>query len=327
MFVDRIVVQLRAGKGGDGIVAWRREKFIPKGGPSGGNGGDGGSIEIVADHDTYSLEGFRNLSIIRAENGAQGQGANKQGKRGTNLTLKVPIGTLLKDAETGTLLYDFTVDKESFTVCLGGRGGRGNVSFKTSTNRTPQKCTPGKLGEEKDIELELKLIADVGIVGFPNAGKSTFLSKATSVPVKIAPYPFTTLKPNLGYIYGEYGHKILLADIPGIIPDAHLNKGLGIEFLRHIERTKVLLFVIDISGSEGRDPVEDFQILKREISSYNADLLDKPFLIALNKIDMEGAQENSKVFQKLYPDTFLISAKTGEGFSYLLEDLKRKLSK
>lgn len=331
MFVDRVIIQLKAGKGGNGVVAWRREKFIPKGGPSGGNGGDGASVILQADHDTYSLEDYRNRRILNAENGAQGAGGQKQGKRGRNLILKVPIGTLLKDASTGTLLYDFTVDKETFIVCQGGKGGKGNCHFKSARNRTPNQATPGIEGEENEVELELKIIADVGLVGFPNAGKSTFLTRVTHVPVKIAPYPFTTLRPNLGFIGCEYGQRILLADIPGIIAGASQNKGLGLEFLRHIERTELLLFLLDASGSEERDPSKDYQTLREEISAYNPQLLEKPFFVALNKIDVEGAQEQVDSFKKSFKGDFAnlfeVSAQKGEGISHLVECLKRKLNK
>lgn len=326
MFVDKVTIQLRAGKGGNGIVAWHREKFLPKGGPSGGNGGQGGSIIFIADHDVYSLEYYRNRSIIKAEDGKSGEGAQRQGKRGSDLLLKVPLGTLLRDSESGTILYDFTKDKENFVVCEGGKGGKGNAFFKSSRNRTPQKATPGKEGEEKEIILELKLIADVGLVGLPNAGKSTFLSEVTEVPVKIAPYPFTTLRPNLGYMNLWYDKKILFADIPGIIKGASVDKGLGLEFLRHIERTKMLVFILDAAGSEGRSPWEDYKILCEEIRAYNPTLLEKPFFIALNKVDIQGSEFWIKDFRKRYrknkENLFCISSKTGEGISSLISQLK-----
>lgn len=327
MFVDRVVVRLSAGKGGNGVVAWRREKYIPKGGPCGGNGGKGGSITLVADNQIPSLEWYRNRRLIKAENGRSGGYNNRQGRKGEDLVLKVPCGTLVKHSRTGEVLFDFTEDKQEWMICQGGRGGRGNESFKTPTNRAPNICTEGAAGQSCEIELELKLIADVGLVGFPNAGKSTFMSKVTHVPVKIAAYPFTTLRPNLGYIQLNDSKRILLADIPGIIAGAHENRGLGLEFLRHIERTKVLLFLVDASGIEDRHPFDDFTVLQEELGAYGSEILQKPFLVAINKIDCEGAAEYALEFRQRYPfdpsNVFEISALTGEGVQELLEALSK----
>lgn len=297
MFTDRVTVELRAGKGGNGRVAWRREKYIPKGGPSGGNGGKGASVILEADDQVYSLEWFRNRKILKAENGGDGGSNNCQGRTGKDLILKVPCGTLVKD-ESGEILFDFTENKQRWIACKGGRGGRGNDSFKTPTNRAPNQSTPGTEGEGMQIELELKLIADVGLVGFPNAGKSTLISALAYVKVKIAPYPFTTLKPNLGYIEYEDFSRVCIADIPGIIEGAHRNRGLGFEFLRHIERTKLLLFVLDASGIDGRNPSEDYSILRKEIEAYSPEMLSRPFLVVLNKIDAEESKENIREFHK-----------------------------
>lgn len=320
MFVDQVILEVKAGKGGNGVVAWRREKYIPKGGPSGGDGGNGGSIIFEASTHVYSLEAYRNRRILKAQDGAQGASGCKNGKKGEDLILNVPLGTLVKDANTNEILFDFTEDKQRFALCQGGRGGKGNVRFKSPTNRAPQECTPGKWGQEAEVELELKLIADVGLVGFPNAGKSTLLEALTSVKVKIAPYPFTTLRPNLGYIFDAWEERILIADIPGIIAGAHLNKGLGFEFLRHIERTRVLLFVLDC---EGRDPWEDYQVLLHEVGAYNPELLTKPRAVALNKIDVDDAPEAIKAFRKKHGDDFFpISAMTGEGLEALIQFLK-----
>lgn len=331
MFTDRVKLHLKAGKGGDGVVAWRKEKYIPKGGPYGGDGGKGGSVILEADNQIPSLEAYRNQYLLKAEDGQQGRSNCCTGRNGKDLILKVPCGTLVKDAETQEVLFDFTQDKERWLICQGGKGGKGNNHFKTPTNRAPNICTKGRLGHECDIELELKLIADVGLVGFPNAGKSTFITKTTKVSVKIAPYPFTTLRPNLGYLFADGGQRVLLADIPGIIEGAHLDKGLGLEFLRHIERTHLLLFVLDVSGFELRDPVKDFQVLRNEIGAYNPELLEKPFLVALNKCDIEGAEENCKIFRESYPfdpnTIFEISALSGHGIAALVERLKRELSK
>jgi GTP-binding protein len=323
MFTDRVSLQLKAGKGGNGVVAWRREKYIPKGGPCGGDGGKGGSLILEADNQILSLEAYRNQKILSAENGGQGGSNNRSGRNGKDLILKVPCGTLVKDAKTGVVLYDLTKDKERYCICVGGKGGRGNSYFKTSTNRAPIQFTYGKLGEIREVELELKLIADVGLVGFPNAGKSTLMSQLTQVAVKIAPYPFTTLRPSLGYFFGEGEERILLADIPGIIEGAHLNKGLGLEFLRHIERTELLIFLLDASGMEGRKPEEDLAILREELKSYNADLLKKPFFIALNKIDIEDSHKIVSQFYSTHlleepSSIFEISAQTGTGLEQLI---------
>lgn len=321
MFIDRVTLDLAAGKGGNGVVAWRKEKYIPKGGPCGGNGGKGGSIILEADNQVFSLEWYRNRRILKAENGQAGGSNNRTGRGGKDLILKIPCGTLVKNSITGDVLHDFTTDKERWTLFKGGRGGRGNESFKTPTHRAPNICTEGKEGESGQIELELKLIADVGLVGFPNAGKSTLISALADVKVKIAPYPFTTLQPNIGFIETEDFSRIYIADIPGIIEGAHRNRGLGFEFLRHIERTKLLLFVLDASGIDGRNPSDDFRVLKNEISTYNPEMLQRPYLIVLNKIDTEESAANCKQFKKEFKIPrellFEISALTGNGLDGL----------
>jgi GTP-binding protein len=326
MFVDTATISLSAGKGGDGVVAWRREKYIPKGGPAGGNGGNGGSIILQTDPQVLSLESFRNQRMIRALNGKPGSGSNKNGGNGKNLILKIPCGTLVKNAETKEVLYDLTTAGQEWMICKGGRGGKGNTCFKSPTNQAPNKCTPGLPGESCELELELKLIADVGLVGMPNAGKSTFLSKITHVPVKIAPYPFTTLTPNLSYVQFDDYSRVLVADIPGLIENAHENRGLGISFLRHVERTSVLLFVLDASGFEGRDPLKDFETLRNELKAYDPTLLQKPFLVALNKIDLEDAHTHVAEFRKNYPfdpaSLFEISALNSSGLDPLQEAMR-----
>lgn len=298
MFVDRVILNLLAGNGGNGVIAWRKEKYIPKGGPCGGCGGRGGSIILESDNQVFSLEWFRNRRILRADNGNVGASSNRTGRNGKDLILKVPCGTLVKNSKTGEILYDFTNDKDRWVICKGGRGGRGNESFKTPTNRAPNICTEGKEGESAEVELELKLIADVGLVGFPNAGKSTLISVLADVEVKIAAYPFTTLRPNLGFIQREDYTRVFIADIPGIIEGAHQNRGLGFEFLRHIERTKLLLFVLDASGIDGRNPSDDFSVLLNEIKAYNPEMLERPYLVVLNKIDAEAAAENCSLFKE-----------------------------
>lgn len=331
MFVDRVLVEFLAGKGGNGVVAWRREKFIPKGGPSGGNGGRGGSIVLEADDQISSLDWFRHRRLIKAENGGDGGGNCRQGRTGKDLVLKIPCGTLVKDMKTGEVLHDFTQDQERWVLCKGGRGGRGNDSFKTPTNRAPNTFTYGTMGEAYHIELELKLIADVGLVGFPNAGKSTLISSLAGLRVKIAAYPFTTLQPNLGFVELDNYKRIYIADIPGIIEGANQNRGLGLEFLRHIERTKLLLFILDASGIDGRNPADDLRVLREELRAYNPELLDRPYLIVLNKIDTEESAEHIEHFQQVYrfPPGLLyqISAASGEGLAELLKGIVKRVDK
>lgn len=329
MFIDRVVIHFIAGKGGNGVIAWRREKFIPKGGPTGGNGGRGGSIVLEADAEIGSLDWYRHRRLLKADNGADGAANSKQGKSGRDLILKVPCGTLVKDSVTGEVLHDFTVDGERRELCKGGRGGRGNETFKTPTNRAPNRCTLGTEGEELQIELELKLIADVGLVGFPNAGKSTLISSLAGLKVKVAPYPFTTLQPNLGFIEFDNFTRIYIADIPGIIEGASHDRGLGLEFLRHIERTKLLIFMLDASGIDGRTPLHDFRVLRAEIDAYNPELSERPFLVALNKIDTEEAQTHIEEFHQAcsFPPrtVFEISAVGRQGLDELVEEMIRRL--
>lgn len=328
MFVDRVIVHFSAGKGGNGVVAWRREKYIPKGGPAGGNGGKGGSIILEADPQVFSLDWFRHRRLIKADNGGAGGGNCRQGHNGKDLILKVPCGTLVKNAD-GEVLHDFTQSGEKWTLCTGGKGGRGNDSFKTPTNRAPNQFTEGRAGESSEIELELKLIADVGLVGFPNAGKSTLISTLAGLRVKVAAYPFTTLQPNLGFVELDNYQRIYIADIPGIIEGASQNRGLGLEFLRHIERTKLLIYILDASGIDGRTPSHDYRILREEIEAYNPELLDRPFLVALNKIDTDESKEHITQFNQDYqfpPHTlFEISAQYGEGLEVLLKQIVKHL--
>jgi GTPase len=331
MFTDRVKLELSAGKGGNGVVAWRREKYIPKGGPCGGNGGRGGSVIIVVDDQMPSLDWYRNRRVLKAESGVAGSGNKRQGRGGRDLTLKVPCGTLIKNAETGEVIADLTDDKEEFVLCKGGKGGLGNDFFKTPTNRAPNYCTPGKPGTSCKVEFELKVIADVGLVGYPNAGKSTLISTLAFIKVKAAPYPFTTLKPNLGYIQLADSSRIFIADIPGIIEGAHLNKGLGFEFLRHIERTKLLLFVIDASGIDGRHPTDDLRVLRSELSKYNNELLDRPYLVVLNKCDTEESKEFLEEFHSQYTldreSLFEISAVSYQGTDQLVTAIRKKLDR
>ncbi|EQB64045.1 MAG: GTPase obg [candidate division Zixibacteria bacterium RBG-1] len=323
MFVDIAEIEVQAGKGGNGAVSFRREKYVPKGGPDGGDGGKGGDIIIQADRNLITLMDFKYKSIYKTEDGSAGMGAKKTGKEGKDLVLKVPAGTTIKDAESGEPIADLTKDKEQIVIVRGGRGGRGNTHFKSSTDRAPRKYEEGELGEKKKLILELKLLADVGIVGFPNAGKSTLLKRITQAEVKIANYPFTTLVPNLGVArLRDYG-SFILADIPGILEGAHKGKGLGLEFLRHIQRTKILLYLIDGAADEIKNQLET---LKKELKLYDPSLVVKPSVIAVNKIDVLPKTKikkmsNGKKRTAVYP----ISALTGEGVDKLLKTLEKKL--
>jgi len=329
MFTDKVKITLSGGRGGNGVVAWTRAKFLPKGGPCGGDAGNGGSIHIQTTNDIFSLDHFRNTKKLKAENGSDGGLNCRHGKKGKDIILRVPCGTLVKDTETGDVIYDLVENNEQIQICKGGRGGYGNDHFKSPTNRTPRKCTPGRAGQSIEIELELKLIADVGFVGLPNAGKSTLLSALTPHQVKIGSYPFTTLKPNISFIEYEDYSRIFLADIPGIIKDAHQGRGLGLEFLKHIERSRLIVYVIDIAGIDCRDPFEDFLLLQNELRSYDPALLERPFLVVLNKTDCEEAQENLATFQKKYPypkETLLpISALAAQGIDELKSSLYHSL--
>lgn len=320
MFIDVAKIELKAGKGGDGSVAFRREKYEPSGGPAGGDGGDGGSIIIVGDKDIKTLMDYSYKSIYKAENGGDGRNKKQFGKKGEDLILKVPVGTLVKDYDTDTVIYDVKHDKEEFVICKGGKGGKGNVHFKSSIRQAPRFAEPGAKGEEKTIKLELKLLADVGLIGLPNVGKSTLLSIMSNARPKIANYHFTTLEPNLGVC--KVGEKsFVLADIPGLIEGASEGLGLGHDFLKHIERTKILVHVLDISGSEGRNPIEDFELINSELASYNIKLNDKKMLVVLNKTDL-GAEDNIKEFREKYSDKVdeivEISAATTENVDKLM---------
>ncbi|EGS34247.1 Obg family GTPase CgtA [Finegoldia magna SY403409CC001050417] len=320
MFIDVAKIELKAGKGGDGSVAFRREKYEPSGGPAGGDGGDGGSIIIVGDKNIKTLMDYSYRSIYKAESGGDGRNKKQFGKKGEDLILKVPVGTLVKDYDTDTVIYDVKHDKEEFVICKGGKGGKGNVHFKSSIRQAPRFAEPGEKGEEKTIKLELKLLADVGLIGLPNVGKSTLLSIMSNARPKIANYHFTTLEPNLGVC--KVGEKsFVLADIPGLIEGASEGLGLGHDFLKHIERTKILVHVLDISGSEGRNPIEDFELINSELSSYNIKLNDKKMLVVLNKTDL-GAEDNIKEFREKYSDKVdeivEISAATTENVDKLM---------
>src|SRR6202011_5165303 len=271
MFIDEVRIYVKAGNGGNGCLAFRRYEFVPRGGPSGGDGGRGGDVYLVASPHQNTLLHFRFNPEHKAERGRHGEGSNRTGHEGQSLDVLTPVGTVVYDADTGEKLHDFTAPGERFLVARGGRGGRGNARFATSTHQAPTEHEPGGPGEEKRLRLELKLLADVGLVGFPNAGKSTLISRISAARPKIADYPFTTLVPNLGVVSAG-DETFVVADIPGLIEGAHLGHGLGIQFLRHVERTRLLIHLVDVSDSSGRDPVEDFGVVMEELASFNEDL-------------------------------------------------------
>jgi GTPase len=298
MFVDEITVHLRAGNGGHGCLSFRREKYIPRGGPDGGDGGRGGDIILVCDENENDLTKYRFQPHWKAGGGEPGAGRNKHGADGIPCMMHVPPGTQVIDPETDEVVAELTEIGTQVVLLNGGRGGMGNINFKSSVNQAPRKATPGREGEEKSFRFILKTIADIGLVGFPNAGKSSLTNCITQAHPKTAPYPFTTLHVNVGVIEYPTYERVIMADIPGLIEGAHENKGLGHQFLRHIERCRLLLFIIDMAGTEGRDPVKDYKHLLNELEQYSGILLDKPRLIAANKMDIPEAEENLKAFKK-----------------------------
>ncbi|MCH9621992.1 MAG: GTPase Obg [Chlamydiia bacterium] len=303
MFTDFTKLRCISGKGGNGVISWTRAKYLPKGGPSGGNGGKGGSVKIKVSEHIHCLDHLRGKNLIAANKGADGSSNNKTGRSGKDTTILVPAGTIVTNTSTGEILADLTTPDETLDIAEGGRGGLGNTCFKTATNRTPRKCTPGQLGKELKISLEMKMIADVGFVGLPNAGKSTLMKALTATDVKIGNYPFTTLKPNLSYLeYDDYS-RVYIADIPGIIKDAHKDRGLGLAFLKHIERSKALVFIVDIAPlGEISDPIEDYKILKNELLCHDKALLDRPSIIVLNKCELDGADKYIQAFKEAFPE-------------------------
>ena len=322
MFIDEANITVKAGGGGHGCIAFRREKFVPKGGPSGGNGGHGGSIYLVADTHENTLLKFRFNHTFRAERGRHGEGSNRHGRSGEDLEIRVPVGTVIYDVETGEILHDFTQANESLLIAKGGRGGHGNAHFASSINRVPYKAQDGAPGEEKTLRLELKLLADVGLVGYPNVGKSTLISRISAARPKIAEYPFTTMEPHLGVVSLDTDRSFVVADIPGLIEGAHLGAGLGVQFLKHIERTRLLLHLIDMSEMSDRDPIDEFHTINSELAEHNADLPRKPKIIVAAKMDAAIAtkvQKLSRWCAKNNLEFVKISSITGEG----LEDLKR----
>ncbi|MBU7005943.1 GTPase ObgE [Phosphitispora fastidiosa] len=321
MFYDKAKVYVKGGDGGNGVVAFRREKYVPLGGPSGGDGGNGGNVILTADEGLRTLVDFRYQRHYKADRGEHGQGKGMHGRGAEDMMVRVPVGTVVRDAETGAQLVDMTVHGQQVVVAAGGRGGRGNARFATSANNAPRIAEKGEPGQERWLQLELKLLADVGLVGFPNAGKSTIISRISAAKPKIADYPFTTLVPNLGVVRMPDGQSFVVADIPGLIEGAHQGAGLGHEFLRHVERTRVLVHLVDMAGVEGREPIADFRTINRELEAYNPRLAKRPQVVAANKMDLPGAAENYEIFKAELGEGFEIfpvSAVTGEGVELLL---------
>ena len=326
MFIDYAVIEVHAGKGGDGAVAFRREKYVPKGGPAGGNGGNGGNIIILSQHNLNTLLDFSYKKKYKAANGIAGGSSLKDGKNGKDVIIKVPVGTIIKDFETDEILFDLDKDEKKVILARGGKGGKGNSNFATPTNRAPRFAEDGKPGEFKKVVLELKLIADIGLVGFPNAGKSTLISKISSARPKIADYPFTTLEPNLGIVkYKEY-KSFTVADIPGIIEGAHKGKGLGLKFLRHIERTRIILFLIDITSDNYQ---KDFNTLFNELKKYSPNLVKKSMIISFSKADLANENELKKIqklgFDGIKTSPLIFSSVSGYGMQNLLDTLWKQL--
>jgi GTP-binding protein len=324
MFIDEARIRVKAGNGGDGCVAFRREKFVPRGGPSGGDGGRGGDVIMESSERHNTLVHFRFNPEHKAERGRHGEGSNCTGREGESLVLKVPVGTTLYDEETGELVHDFSRPDERLVVAKGGRGGRGNQHFATPTHQAPRESESGRPGEERHYRLELKLLADVGLVGYPNAGKSTLISRVSAAKPKIADYPFTTLEPNLGVVsIGEAPHEesYVVADIPGLIEGAHLGAGLGVEFLRHIERTRVLVHLVDVSDGSGRpDPTADYRVILGELESFGHGLAQKPTIVVASKIDAANPEKLKKLkamAKRRKLPFYAISAVTGEGVEAL----------
>jgi GTP-binding protein len=322
MFIDSARIFVKAGNGGNGAVSFHREKYIAKGGPDGGDGGRGGDVVFLVDEGLHTLQDFRYKRKYKAEEGQKGGGSNCTGKSANALIIKVPPGTLIKDEKTGMIIADLVKEGQSAVIAKGGKGGAGNQHFATPTRQIPNFAKPGEPGEERWVLLELKLLADVGLIGFPNVGKSTILSMVTAAQPKIANYHFTTIDPNLGVVSPDKGNSFVLADIPGLIEGAHEGVGLGHEFLKHIERTKLLIHVIDVSGSEGREPVEDFRIINDELKNYNPVLAQRPQIVVANKMDVTGAEGNlgklkQEVEAKGY-ELFEVSAATSKGLRELV---------
>jgi GTP-binding protein len=324
-FVDELEISVKAGKGGNGCVSFRREKFVPKGGPDGGNGGRGGHVYIIATSQISTLSDLRYKKLIQAPNGENGKGKDRYGKNASDVFIKVPVGTIVKDKETGKVLFDLTEDGEAVLIARGGKGGRGNMHFVTSTRQSPRFAEEGEEGEEKNLKLELKLLADVGLIGYPNAGKSTFISVVSNVKPKISDYPFTTLTPNLGVVNVDESRSFVIADIPGLIEGAANGRGLGIQFLKHIERTKVLVHLIDISPLEFERIVTTYENIRKELNKFDKAISEKPEIVCLSKVDI--VEKNvSETFTKkleayLNKKVFPLSSVSGTGIKPIIKEI------
>ena len=326
MFVDEVEIKVEAGKGGDGCTAFRREKYVEMGGPYGGNGGHGGDIVFKVDEGLSTLLDLRYQKILKAPNGENGRGKNQHGKGAEDLVVKVPLGTVVTDLETGFIIADLSHKDQEEIIAKGGRGGRGNTAFKTQTNTAPDYSERGEEGEHKILKVEVKLLADVGLVGLPSVGKSTIISCVSKSKPKIAAYHFTTLNPNLGVVKASNGKSFVMADLPGLIEGASLGEGLGDKFLKHIERTRVIAHVIDMAGSEGRDPYEDYLLINKELEAFNDKLIKKPMIVIANKMDLPEAEENLKTFkQKVDKEVFEVSAATNTGLQQVVDHLESLL--
>lgn len=323
MFIDRARIFVQSGKGGDGMSSFRHEKFVPKGGPNGGDGGQGGNVVLVADRNVNTLVDFRFRRLFKAKPGGKGEGSNKYGRNAEDLLITVPLGTIVKDEETGQIMADLSRDGQRAIVAKGGRGGRGNWHFRTSANRTPTFAERGEPGEERWLRLELKVLADVGLLGYPSVGKSSILRKVSAAQPEVAAYHFTTLNPILGVVNLPDHRSFVMADIPGLIDGASEGVGLGHDFLRHIERTKILIHVVDVSGIEGRDPIEDYEKINAELAKYSEKLARKRQIVAANKIDLLGDSDNLERLMDYMAahgvEVYPICAMTGEGMDKLLE--------
>jgi GTP-binding protein len=329
-FIDEVRIRVVAGDGGRGCVSFRREKFVPRGGPNGGDGGQGGDVVVVADPQLTTLLDLRYQKLYKAGRGEHGRGKDQHGKKGKDREIKVPVGTLIRDARSGELLADLKTARERVVVAAGGRGGKGNAHFVSSTNRSPKFAQPGELGEEKELDIELRLLADVGIIGSPNAGKSTLIAAISAVRPKIADYPFTTLVPNLGVVsYGD-GQSFVVADIPGLVEGAHEGQGLGDKFLRHITRTSLLIHLLDASQIDPRDPLSNWRMINRELELFDPGLAAKPQIVVANKIDLPEGREMALVLEAKLPRAFRplykISAATTEGVRALVQQVAMKLN-
>jgi len=325
VFIDEAKVHVAGGQGGNGCVAFRREKFVPRGGPSGGDGGRGGDVTFECSENVNTLLKFRYNRLFHAGRGGHGEGSNRHGQDGEDLTVTVPVGTMVYDAGTEEKLWDFDTPGQRILVAKGGRGGRGNAQFATSTHQAPRRAEPGKPGEERDLKLELKLLADVGLVGFPNVGKSTLISRLSAARPRIADYPFTTLEPCLGVVAIDEERSFVMADIPGLIEGAHLGRGLGVRFLKHVERTRLLLHMIDTAEQSGRDPVEDYRVIMEELKSFSPVVASKPMLLVASRVDAAGSGERLTALREFCRARSMvlieISSVTGQG----LEQLKRQI--